>query len=60
MRFYGLAESDVARLIVPENWQGVEGRGNLIYEGKVGAMRIGAVLAFDDMDTVITVYDLDA
>lgn len=60
MRLYGLAESDMAGLIVPENWQGVEERGNLIYEGKAGPMRIGAVLAFDDMGTVITVYDLDA
>ena len=47
-------------MIVPENWQGVEEKGNLVYEGDVGGLGIGAVLAHDDMDTVITVYDLEA
>jgi hypothetical protein len=59
MRLYGITVSDMEKLIAPANWQGVEERGNLIYEGDVGAMRIGAVLAFDDMDIVITVYDLE-
>jgi hypothetical protein len=60
MRLYGIASSDVKLLLVVENWRGVEEKGNLIYEGEVAAVRIGAVLAHDDMNTVITVYDLDA
>jgi hypothetical protein len=59
MRLYGVTPSDARGLIVAENWQGVEEKGNLIYEGEVGGMQIGAVLACDDMDTVITVYDLE-
>jgi len=60
MRLYRVRPSDVRGLIVSENWQGVEEKGNLVYEGEVGGVRIGAVLAHDDMDTVITVYDLEA
>jgi hypothetical protein len=59
MRLYGITASDLVSLIASENRRGVDERGNLIYVGTVRAMRIGAVLACDDLDTVITVYDLD-
>jgi len=60
MRLYGITPSNLASLIVAENWQGMEEKGRLVYEGDVDGLEIGAVLAYDDMDTVITVYDLEA
>ncbi len=60
MRLYGISHDQIVDLVVPPNRRGVEKRGNLVYSANVGGVRIKAVIAEDDMDTVITVYDLDA
>ena len=60
MRLYAITSSDVTKLIVSDHLRGVAGRGNLLYEGEIRGRRIAAVLASDDMDTVVTVYDMEA
>ena len=47
-------------MISPENLAGEDPAGNLLYVGKIRDLAICAVLALDDLTTVITVYDLEA
>lgn len=60
MRLYGISRDQIVDLVAPPNRRGVDRRGNPVYSGVVGGLRIKAVLAWDDMETVITVYDLEA
>ena len=60
MRLYGISRDQVVDLVASPNRHGVEGRGNVVYSGAAGGMRIKAVLAGDDMETIITVYDLES
>jgi hypothetical protein len=59
MRLYGVTQEEVAALLVPSGEGGEEERGNPLYKGEIRGMRICAVLALDDLTTVITVYDLE-
>jgi hypothetical protein len=60
MRWKGLSADDVLAMFTPENRNGEDGRGNLFYDKEIRGTRFRAVLALDDLTTVITVYDLEA
>ena len=44
----------------PENRNGEDPRGNPFYDKEIRGARFRAVLALDDLATVITGYDLEA
>jgi len=60
MRFCGVTQDEVLAIISSSNLVGEDPDGNLLYAGTVGDLSICAVLAIDDLATVITVYDLEA
>lgn len=60
MRSNGLSRDDVLEMLSPENRHGADPRGNPFYDKEIRGKRFRAVLALDDLLTVITVYDLEA
>jgi hypothetical protein len=60
MRLYGITQAEVSEIISPANRAGVDRDGNLLYMGKIRDLSMCGVLALDDLDTVITVYDSEA
>jgi hypothetical protein len=60
MRLCGVSGEEVLEMISPENSAGEDRDGNLLYVGTIRDLSICAVLALDDLTTVITVYDLEA
>lgn len=60
MRWKGLSSDDVLAMFLPENRNGEDSRGNLLYDKEIRGTCFRAVLACDDLATVITVYDLEA
>ncbi len=59
MRLKGLSQDDVLAMFSPENRNGEDPRGNLFYDKEIRGTCFRAVLALDDLTTVITVYDLE-
>jgi hypothetical protein len=59
MRFEGLSRDDVSEMLVSANRNGEDARGNLFYDKEIRGGHFRAVLARDDLVTVITVYDLE-
>lgn len=47
-------------ILAPENRKGEDLRGNRFYIKEIRGIPFRAVLALDDLTTVITVYDLEA
>ena len=60
MRSNRLSRDDVLEMFSPENRNGEDPRGNLFYDKEIRGTCFRAVLALDDLATVITVYDLEA
>jgi hypothetical protein len=46
-------------MLSPENRNGEDPRGNSFYDKEIRGTCFRAVLALDDLTTVITVYDLE-
>jgi hypothetical protein len=59
MRLCGVSGAEVLGIISSDNRAGEDPAGNLLYVGKIRGLSICAVLALDDLTTVITVYDLE-
>jgi hypothetical protein len=59
MRWKGLSSDDVLAMFSPENRNGEDPRGNLFYDKEIRGVSFRAVLAADDLTTVITVYPLE-
>jgi hypothetical protein len=59
MRWKGLSQDEVLAMFSPENRNGEDPRGNLFYDKEIRGIRFRAVLAVDDLTTVITVYPLE-
>jgi hypothetical protein len=60
MRSSGLSGDDVLEMLSPENRNGTDPRGNLFYDKRIRGRYFRAVIALDDLETIITVYDLEA
>ena len=60
LRLYGVTPDEVLEIISSANQAGEDWRGNQRYIGKIGGLSICVVRAYDDLTTVITVYDLEA
>jgi hypothetical protein len=60
MRLCDVAQEEIEELVCPQNRVGEDPDGNLLYVGAVRSLSVCVVLALDDLDTVITVYDLEA
>lgn len=60
MRLCGITQEEVAGIVSSRHRAGEDGDGNLLYVGTIRDLSICVVLALDDLDTVITVYDLEA
>ena len=60
MRLCGVTQEEIAKVVCPQNRAGEDPNGNLLYVGAIRSLSVCVALALDDLDTVITVYDLEA
>jgi hypothetical protein len=60
MRLYGIARHDAQSVVSVESQVDADEDGNPIFVRRVNGRLLCLVLALDDMNTVITVYDLEA
>jgi hypothetical protein len=60
MRLHALSRDEVLGIVSTTNRNGEDPDGNPLYVKEIRGTRFRAVLALDDMSTIITVYDLEA
>jgi hypothetical protein len=60
MRLYGVTRNEVLAIVSPANRDGVDHHGNPRYIGTIRDLSVCVIRAYDDLTTVITVYDLEA
>lgn len=60
LRLYDIAQSDALSVVSAESQVDTDEDGNPIFVRRVRGRLLCLILALDDMNTVITVYDLEA